>query len=52
MLHPDIPEDLRGTYAGMAHPAMIEHLIGLGITAVQLLPVHFHLDEPHLQNLA
>ncbi|MBT2551454.1 glycogen debranching protein GlgX [Arthrobacter sp. ISL-5] len=51
MLHPDIPEALRGTYAGMAHPAMIEHLTGLGITAVQLLPVHFHLDEPHLQNL-
>ena len=42
MLHPDIPETLRGTYAGMAHPAMIEHLTGLGITAVQLLPVHFH----------
>ena len=30
---------------------MIEHLTGLGITAVQLLPVHFHVDEPHLQNL-
>jgi glycogen operon protein len=51
MLHPDIPEQLRGTYAGMAHPAMIEHLIALGITSVQLLPVHFHVDEPHLQNL-
>ena len=51
MLHPDIPEEIRGTYAGMAHPAMIEHLTSLGITAVQLLPVHFHLDEPHLQNL-
>ena len=51
MLHPDIPDELRGTYAGMAHPAMIEHLIALGITSVQLLPVHFHLDEPHLQNL-
>ncbi|WP_043418531.1 glycogen debranching protein GlgX [Arthrobacter globiformis] len=51
MLHPDIPQALRGTYAGMAHPAMIEHLTGLGITALQLLPVHFHLDEPHLQNL-
>ncbi|MBT2536307.1 glycogen debranching protein GlgX [Arthrobacter sp. ISL-69] len=51
MLHPDIPENLRGTYAGMAHPAMIEHLTGLGITSVQLLPVHFHMDEPHLQNL-
>lgn len=51
MLHPDVPEDLRGTYAGMAHPAIIEHLTSLGVTAVQLLPVHFHLDEPHLQDL-
>ena len=51
MLHPDVPEELRGTYAGMAHPAIIEHLKSLGITSVQLLPVHFHLDEPHLQNL-
>jgi glycogen operon protein len=50
-LHPDIPEELRGTYAGMAHPAMIEYLVALGITSVQLLPVHFHVDEPHLQNL-
>ncbi|MCU1532302.1 MAG: glgX [Arthrobacter sp.] len=50
-LHPDIPEDLQGTYAGMAHPAMIEYLSALGITSVQLLPVHFHVDEPHLQNL-
>src|SRR6478735_10297872 len=51
MLHPDVPEELRGTYAGLAHPAVVEHLTGLGITSVQLLPVHFHLDEPHLQNL-
>ena len=51
MLHPDVPEELRGTYAGMAHPAIIEHLKSLGITSIQLLPVHFHLDEPHLQNL-
>jgi glycogen operon protein len=51
MLHPDVPEELRGTYAGMAHPAIIEHLKSLGITAVQLLPVHFHMDEQHLQDL-
>ncbi len=51
MLHPDLPRELRGTYAGMAHPAVIEHFKSLGITAVQLLPVHFHLDEPHLQDL-
>jgi glycogen operon protein len=48
MLHPDIPEDIRGTYAGMAHPVMIKHLQKLGVTAVELLPVHFHIDEPHL----
>ncbi|UVJ40339.1 glycogen debranching protein GlgX [Arthrobacter sp. CJ23] len=51
MLHPGIPEHLRGTYAGMAHPAMIKHLSELGVTAIQLLPVHFHLDEAHLQDL-
>ncbi|MDQ0675842.1 glycogen operon protein [Pseudarthrobacter siccitolerans] len=51
MLHPDVPEELRGTYAGLAHPAILEHLKSLGITSVQLLPVHFHLDEPHLQDL-
>ncbi|SEE79977.1 glycogen operon protein [Arthrobacter alpinus] len=48
MLHPDIPEEIRGTYAGMAHPVMIAHLKDLGVTAVELLPVHFHIDEPHL----
>ncbi|MFP5310851.1 MAG: glycogen debranching protein GlgX, partial [Actinomycetes bacterium] len=51
MLHPDVPEDLRGTYAGLAHPAVVEHMTGLGVTSVQLLPVHFHLDEAHLQEL-
>ena len=51
MLHPDVPEELRGTYTGLAHPAVVEHLTGLGITSVQLLPVHFHIDEPHLQDL-
>ncbi|QDW28845.1 glycogen debranching protein GlgX [Arthrobacter sp. KBS0702] len=51
MLHPDIPEHLQGTYAGMAHPATVEHLISLGVTAIQLLPVHFHMDELHLQDL-
>ncbi len=47
-LHPDIPESLRGTYAGLAAPAMIGHFKTLGITAVKLLPVHFFLDERHL----
>jgi isoamylase len=46
--HPDIPEDLRGTYRGMAHPAAIEHLTSLGITAVELLPVHQFVHEKHL----
>ncbi|GAB2601437.1 glycogen debranching protein GlgX [Kocuria himachalensis] len=50
-LHPDIPEHLRGTYAGLAHPAMTEYLTSLGVTAVELLPVHAHLDEPHLTSL-
>ena len=48
MLHPDIPHELRGTYAGLGHPVMTEHLRGLGVTAVELLPVHAHLDEAHL----
>lgn len=43
-----IPEPLRGTYAGLAHPASIRHLQSLGITAVSLLPVQQSLDEPHL----
>jgi glycogen operon protein len=38
--HPAIPETIRGTYAGLAHPAAIEHLVSLGITAVELMPVH------------
>ena len=37
--HPDIPEAIRGTYAGLAHPAMIEHLTELGVTAIELMPV-------------
>ena len=51
MLHPQIPEGIRGSYAGLAHPAMIDYLTALGITAVELLPIHFHIDEPHLQEL-
>ena len=46
--HPDIPPPQRGTYAGLAHPAMIDHLTRLGITAVELLPVHGFLDDRHL----
>jgi len=47
-LHPGIPEPLRGTYAGMAHPAMVEHLLALGVTTVELLPVHAFGHEPRL----
>ncbi|MCC6791531.1 MAG: glycogen debranching protein GlgX, partial [Thermomicrobiales bacterium] len=46
--HPDVPERLRGTYAGLAHPAAIAHLTALGVTAVELLPVHAFLDDQHL----
>jgi isoamylase len=45
---PGVPDALRGTYAGLAHPATIEHLRSLGVTAVELLPVHASLAEPHL----
>ncbi|MGL4743501.1 MAG: glycogen debranching protein GlgX [Dermatophilaceae bacterium] len=48
MRHPGVPEHLRGTYAGLAHPASIEHLVRLGITAVELLPVQAFTSEPHL----
>ncbi|GLS04952.1 glycogen debranching enzyme [Chitiniphilus shinanonensis] len=49
MRHPALPPELRGSYAGLAHPALIGHLKRLGITAVQLLPIHAHADEPRLQ---
>jgi glycogen operon protein len=48
-LNPDVPADLRGTYAGVAHPATIAHLTALGITAVELLPVHAFVSEAHLR---
>lgn len=47
-LHPGVPESLRGTYAGLAHPAAIAHFKALGVTTLSLLPVHYHLDEGHL----
>ena len=48
-LHPQIPEALRGTYAGVGHPAMIAHLRQLGVTALELLPIQHFIDEQHLQ---
>jgi glycogen operon protein len=46
--HPDIPEELRGTYAGMAHPTAIRYLQSLGVTAVELLPVHQFVQDATL----
>jgi isoamylase len=46
--HPQVPERLRGTYAGLAHPAVVEHLVTLGVTAVELLPVHQFVDDEFL----
>jgi isoamylase len=45
---PGVPEHLRGTYAGLAHPATIEHLTSLGVTTVELLPIHAFTHEPAL----
>jgi glycogen operon protein len=47
--HPDVPADQRGTYAGLAYPAVIEHLTRLGVTAVELMPVHQFVPEHNLQ---
>jgi len=47
-LHPDVPEPVRGTYSGLASRAAIQHLKELGVTAVELMPVHSHVDDRHL----
>ncbi|HET7279935.1 MAG TPA: glycogen debranching protein GlgX [Dermatophilaceae bacterium] len=54
-LHPEVPDEIRGTYAGVAHPAVIDHLRELGVTAIELMPVHqfvhdFHLLDRGLRN--
>ncbi len=46
--HPELPPELRGTYAGLGHPAVVEHLQRLGVTAVELMPVHQFIDDHHL----
>jgi isoamylase len=46
--HPDIPRRARGTYAGLAHPSAVKYLQSLGVTAVELLPIHQFVHEPHL----
>ncbi|MEM9015715.1 MAG: glycogen debranching protein GlgX, partial [Verrucomicrobiota bacterium] len=48
MLNPDVPEEIRGSYLGLAHPSSIDYLKKLGVTTVQLLPVHHHLDDSFL----
>ncbi|HZA74301.1 MAG TPA: glycogen debranching protein GlgX, partial [Propionibacteriaceae bacterium] len=48
MTHPGIPDNIRGTYAAMGHPAIIDHLTSLGVTAVELLPVHQFVNDSHL----
>ncbi|MDI2097737.1 glycogen debranching protein GlgX [Ruicaihuangia caeni] len=50
-LNPAVPEQLRGTYAGLSHPASIDHLLALGVTAVELLPVHQSTTEARLRRM-
>ena len=47
-LHPDVPEKIRGTYAGLGSDGSVKYLKNLGVTAVELLPVHDHVDDRHL----
>ena len=49
MRHPGVPDELRGTYAGIAHPAIVDYLLMLGVTAVELLPVHQFIHDAHLE---
>ncbi len=46
--HPEVPEAMRGTYSGIAHPAIIEHLTALGVTALELMPVHHFANDSTL----
>ena len=50
MRHPGVPEEIRGTYAGIAHPATIDHLQELGVTALELMPVHQFVQDFTLQD--
>ena len=50
MTHPDVPEGIRGTYAAIGHPAIIDHLVGLGVTAIELMPVHQFVQDTTLQD--
>jgi isoamylase len=46
--HPEIPEEIRGTYAALAHPVMIEHYKKIGVTAIELMPIHQFVHDSHL----
>ncbi|GIL27455.1 glycogen debranching protein GlgX [Actinocatenispora comari] len=48
MRHPEVPEELRGTYAGLGHPAVVSHLSKLGVTAIELMPVHQFVHDDAL----
>ncbi len=50
-LHPELPPEQRGTYAGLGHPAVTGYLRDLGVTSIELLPIHAAMDEPHLTRL-
>jgi glycogen operon protein len=49
-LHPEVPDNMRGSYAALASEPAIQHLKSLGVTAVELLPVHYHIDGRHLED--
>lgn len=49
MLHPAVPEDIRGTFDGLSHKAVVDHIKALGVTSVELLPIHAFLDDQHLE---
>ncbi|MFF7335679.1 glycogen debranching protein GlgX [Streptomyces sp. NPDC090306] len=51
MRHPGLPEELRGTYAALAHPAILEHLTSLGVTALELMPVHQFVNDHRLVDM-
>ncbi len=50
MMHPSVPEAVRGTFAGLMNSELVQHIRSLGISSVELLPVHAFVDEPHLQD--
>ena len=50
-LHPGIPEKLRGTYAGLGEPVIVDYIKSLGVTSIELLPIHTFFDESHLHDL-